>query len=209
MSTNFKNLSKYFIIFGWISNIVSSMVKWLKHHAYDQHSFGLKPSTLLIEKVISMTLIFYLDMHAFLGLGDSALFHCMLCLFVLRLYWKTQVSSLVMICLRISGSSLIFSSKSLQNLQTWFWFCFWSSDKILGTILAHTFHFPRLCSKIFCTDFLFRLSSSDIICTVNLRSLCTSSFTLVMFSSSSISLLVFSKCLCHLQICVLDITSSP
>ena len=76
-----------------------------------------------------------------------------------------------MICLRISGLSLIFSSMSLQNFTR---FCFWSSDKILGMILAHIFCIPRSCSKIFCTDSLFRLSSCDIICTVNLQSLCTS-----------------------------------
>ena len=135
---------------------------------------------LLIKKVISMTLIFDFDMHAFLDLGDSAVFYCMLCLFVLGLYWKTQVSSPVIICLRIFESSLIFSSMFSQKFTQ---FCFWSSDKILGTILAHTFCIPRSCSKIVCTDSLFRLSSSDIIHTVNLRSLCTSSFTLVMFSS--------------------------
>ena len=107
-----------------------------------------------------------------------------------------------MICLRISGLSLVFSSMSLQNFTR---FCFWSSDKILGTILAHIFCIPRSCSKIICTDSLFRLSSCDIICTVNLQSLCTSSFTLVMFSSvlvegrpvlgsSSTSLWHFLKC---------------
>ena len=123
-----------------------------------------------------------------------------------------------MICLRISGSSLIFSSMSLQNLT---WFCFWSFDKILGTILAHTFHIPKSCSKIVRTDSLFRLSSSDIIRTVNLRSLRTTCFTIVMFSSvlvakgrpvlgsSSTSSRPFSKCLCYSKICVLDITSSP
>ena len=127
-----------------------------------------------------MTLIFDFDMHAFLGLGDSEVFHCMLCLFVSGSYWKTQVSSSAMICLRISGSSLIFSSMPSQNLTR---FCFWSSNKILGTILAHTFCIPRSCSKIVRIDSLFRLSSSDIICTVNLRSLRTSRFILVIFSS--------------------------
>ena len=122
-----------------------------------------------------------------------------------------------MICLRISGLFVIFSSMSLQNFTR---FCFWSSDKIWGTILAHIFCIPRSCSKIVCTDSLFGLSSCDIICTVNLRSLCTSSFTLVMFSSvlvegrpvlgsSSTSLRHFLKCLCHSKICVLDIISSP
>ena len=119
-------------------------------------------------------------MCALLGLGDSAVFHCMLCLFVSGLYWKTQVSSPVMICLRMSRSSLIFSSMSSQNLT---WFCFWFFNKILGTILAHTFCIPRSCSKIVRTNSLFRLSSSDIIYTVNLQSLCTSCFTLVMFLS--------------------------
>ena len=95
-------------------------------------------------------------------------------------YWRTQVSSPVMICLRISRSSLIFSSMSSQNLTQ---FCFWSFDKIFGTNLAHTFCIPRLCSKIVCTDSLFRLSLSDIIHTVNLQVLCTSCFTLMMFSS--------------------------
>ena len=165
-----------------------------------------------------MTLIFDFDMRTFLGLGDSAVLHCMLCFFVSGLYWKTQVLSPVMICLRISGSSLIFSSMSLQNLT---WLCFWSSYKILGTILTHTFHISGSCSKIIHTDSLFRLSSSDIICNVNLQSLCTSCFTLVVFSSVlivegcpvlgsfSTSLWPFSKCLCHLKISVLDITSSP
>ena len=123
-----------------------------------------------------------------------------------------------MICLRISRSSLIFSSMSSQNLIR---FCFWSSNKILGTILAHTFRIPRSCSKIIYTDSLFRLSSSDIIYTVNLRPLRTNCFTLVVFSSalvvegrpvlgsSSTSLRPFSKCLCHSKICVLDVTSSP
>ena len=41
-------------------------------------------------------------MHTFLGVSDSAVFHYMLCLFVSGLYWKTQVLSPVMICLRIS-----------------------------------------------------------------------------------------------------------
>ena len=171
-----------------------------------------------MKNAISMTLIFDFDMCAFLGLGDSAVFHCMLCLFVSGSYWKTQISSPVMICVRISGLSLIFSSMSSQNLTQ---FCFWSSDKILDTILAHTFCIPRSCSKIFCIDSLFKLSSSDIIRTVNLRSLCNSCFTRVMFSSvlvveghpvlrsSSNSLQPFSKRLCHLKICILDITSSP
>ena len=120
-----------------------------------------------------------------------------------------------MIYLRISGLSLIFSSMSSQNLT---WFCFWSSNKILGTVLAHTFRILRSCSKIVCTDSLFRLSSSDIIRTVNLRSLRTSSFTLVIFSSvlvegrlvlgsSSTSSRPISKRLFHSKICVLDITS--
>ena len=103
-----------------------------------------------------------------LGQDDSAVSHCILFLFVSGLYWKTQVSSPVMICLRISELSLIFFSTSTQNLTQ---FCFWSSDKILGTLLAHTFCITRSCSKIVCTDSLFRLSSSDIICTVNLQSL--------------------------------------
>ena len=132
-------------------------------------------------------------MRAFLGLDDSAVFHCMLCSFVSGLYWKTKILCPVMICLRISGLSLIFSSMSSQNLTL---FCFWSSNKILDTILAHTFYIPRSCSilahtfyiprscsKIACIDSLFRLNSSDIIHTVNLQSLCTSCFTLVMFSS--------------------------
>ena len=104
----------------------------------------------------------------------------MLCLFVSGSYWKTQVSSPMMICLRISGLSLIFSSMSSQNLTR---FCFWSCDKILGTTLAHTFHIPKSCNKIGGTDSLFKLSSSDIICTLNLQSLRTNCFTLVMFSS--------------------------
>ena len=133
-----------------------------------------------MKKVISMTLIFDFNMCSFLVLGDSAVFHCMLCLFVSGSYWKTQVLSPVMTCLRISRSYLIFSNMSSQNLT---WFCFWSSEKILGTILAHTFHIPRSCSKIISTDSLFRLSSSDIIHSVNLQSLCTSCFTLVVFSS--------------------------
>ena len=90
----------------------------------------------------------------------SAVFHCMLCLFVSGSCWKTQVSSLMLICVRISGSFLIFSSMSSQNLTR---FCFWSSNKILGTILAHTFRIPRSCSKIVRTRSLFRLSSSDMI----------------------------------------------
>ena len=168
-----------------------------------------------------MTLIFDFDMHIFLGLGDSAVFHCMLCLFVSGSYWKTQVSSPVMICLIISGLSLIFSSMSSQILTQ---FCFWSSDKVLGTILAHTFHIPRSSSKIICTDSQFRLSSSNIIHTVNLQLLCTSCFTLVMLlsiliveghlvlKSFSTSLQPFSKCLCHLKLlplCVIDIAASP
>ena len=96
----------------------------------------------------------------------------MLCLFVSGLYWKTQVSSPVMICLRIFRLFLIFSSISSQNLSR---FCFWSSNKILGTILAHTFHIPRSHSKIVCTDSLFRLNSSDIICTITLQQLLHSS----------------------------------
>ena len=84
-----------------------------------------------------------------------------------------------MICLRVSESSLIFFNISSQNLT---WFCFWSSNKILGTILAHIFCIPRSCSKIVCTNSLFRLSSSNIIRTVNLRSVYTSCFTLIMFS---------------------------
>ena len=119
-------------------------------------------------------------MHTFLSLGDFAVFHCMLCLFVSGSYWKTQVSSPVMICLRISGSSLIFSSMSSQNFTR---FCFWPSYKILSTNLTHTLGIPRSCSKIFRTDSLFRLSSSDIIQTVNLRLLRTNCFILVMFSS--------------------------
>ena len=157
-------------------------------------------------------------MCTFLGLGDSAVFQYMLCLFVSGLYWKTQVSSSVMICLRISILSLVFSSMSSQNLTR---FYFWSSGKILGIILAHALCIPRLCSKIVHTDSLFRLSSSDIIHTINLRSVHTSCFTLVMFSSvlvverrpivgsSSTSSWPFSKRLCHSKIWVLDITSSP
>ena len=164
-----------------------------------------------------MSLNFDFDMHVFLGLDDSAAFHCMLCLFVSGVYWKTQVSFFAIIWLRISGLSSIFSSISSQNLTQ---FCFWSSDKILGTILAHTFCIPRSCSKTICTDSLLRLSSSDIICTVNLQSLHTSSFTLVMFSFVLVGRLShlgiipnflwpFLKCLCHSKICILDITSTP
>ena len=149
--------------------------------------------------------------------GDFAVFHSMLYLFVLGSYWKTQVSFPVMICIRISRLSLIFSSMSSQN---WTWFCFWSFNKILGTISAHIFCIPRSCSKIICPDSLFRLGSSDIIHTVSLQSLHTSCFTLVMFLSvlvegrlilelSSTSLCPFSKCLCHLKICFLVITSLP
>ena len=148
-----------------------------------------------------MTLIFDFDMHTFLGLSDSAVFLCILCLFVSELYWKIQVSTPMIICIRISGLFSIFSGMSSQNLTQ---FCFWSSDKILGTIFIHTFCIPRSCSKIICTDSLFRFSSSDIIYTVNLQSLRTSCFTLVMFSSilivegcpnleSSSSLWPFSK----------------
>ena len=159
-----------------------------------------------------MTLIFDFDICTFLGLNDSAVFHCMLCLFVPESYWK------VMICPRISRSSLIFSSMSSQNLT---WFCFRSSDKILGIILAHTFHIPRSCSKIVHTDSPFGISSSDIICIVYLQSLCTSCFALVMFSSVfivkgypilglfSTSLQPFSKHLCYSKICIHNITSSP
>ena len=85
-----------------------------------------------------------------------------------------------MICLRISGWSLIFSSMSSQNLTR---LCLCSSDRILGNILTHTFCIPRSCSKIVRTDSLFMLGSSHIIRTINLRSLRTSCFTLVMFSS--------------------------
>ena len=102
-----------------------------------------------------VTLIFDFDMRAFSGLIDSAVFHCMLCLFLSGSYWKIQVSSPVIICLRISGSPLISSSMSLRNLTR---FCFWSFDRIVGTILAHTFRIPRSCNKIVRTDSLFRLS---------------------------------------------------
>ena len=73
-------------------------------------------------------------------------------------------------------------------------------------------------SKIVRTDFLFRLSSCDIIRTVNLQSLYTSYFTLVVFSSAFVvkggtilrsfftALPPFSKRLCHSKICVLDIS---
>ena len=157
-------------------------------------------------------------MRPFLGLSDFAVFHCMVYLFILGSYWKTKVSSPVIICLRMSKTSLIFFSKFSQNLT---WLSFWSSDKILGTIFAHTFYIPRSCSRIVRTDSLFRLSLSDIICTVNLQSLYTSCFTFVIFSSvlivegrpvsgsSFTSLRPFSKHLCHSKICVLDITSSP
>ena len=83
-----------------------------------------------------------------------------------------------MICLRISLLSLIFSSMSSQNL---IWFCFWSFNKILGTILEHTFQIPRSCSKIVCTDYLFRLSSSDVI----VLSTCDH-FTLAVLHSSDV-----------------------
>ena len=119
-------------------------------------------------------------MRAFLGLGDSAVFHCMLCLFVSGSYRKTQASFPEIICLRISRLSLIFSGMSSQNLTR---FCCWSSDKILGTILAHTFCIPRSLSKIVGTDSLFRLSLFDIIHTVNLRSLHTSCFTLADYTA--------------------------
>ena len=116
-----------------------------------------------------------------MDLGDFAVFHCMLFLFASGSYWKIQVSSPVMICLRISGPFLTFSTMSSQIYLTWF--CFWSFNKILGTIFTHNFRISRSCSKIVRTDSLFRLSSSDVIRTVNLQSLRTSCFTLVMFSS--------------------------
>ena len=118
----------------------------------------------------------------------------------------------------MSGSSLIFSSYVFTKLTRC---CFWSSDKILGTSLAHIFCIPRSRSKMVRTDSLFKPSSSAIIRTVNLRSLCTSCFTLMMFSSvfvvegrsdlgsfftSSRSLL---KRLCHSKTLGLDITSLP
>ena len=71
------------------------------------------------------------------------------------------------------------------------------------------------------TDFVFSLSFSDVICTVNLQSLRTSWFTLVMFSSvvvvescpvlgsSSTSSRPFTKCLRHSKICVISVTSLP
>ena len=173
---------------------------------------------ILLIKSDQHDLDFCFDMHAFWGLGDSAVFQCMLCLFVSGLYWKTQVSSPAMICLRISGSPLIFSSMSSQNLT---WFCLWSYDKILDTILAQTFCIPRSCSKIVCTDSLSKLSSSNIICTVQpaitLHQLLHSSDVFICPHCGRLSylgiilhfLMAFLKTLCHSKICVLDITSSP
>ena len=104
-------------------------------------------------------------MHAFLGLGDSAVFHCMLCLFRLGLYWKIQVTSSVMICLRISGLSLIFFSMSSQNFT---WFCFWSSDKILApfwhTPFASPDHAERLSALILCLGSVHVISYVLSIC---------------------------------------------
>ena len=48
------------------------------------------------KNAISMTFIFDLDMRAFLGLGEFAVFHCRLCLSVSGSYWKTQVTSHVL-----------------------------------------------------------------------------------------------------------------
>ena len=70
-------------------------------------------------------------------------------------------------------------------------------------------------------DSVVRLGSSDIICTVNLQSLRTSWFIPVILSSVlivevclvlrsfSTSSQLFTKCLCHLTICFLGITSLP
>ena len=118
----------------------------------------------------------------------------------------------------MSRSFLIFSSMSLQKLTRR---CFWSSDKILGTSLAHTFRIPRSCSKMIGTDSLFKPSSSAIVRTVNLQSLRTSCFTLVMFSSVSVvegrpdlglfstSLRPLLKRLCHSKTLGLDVIFLP
>ena len=122
------------------------------------HKFMMN-HTILIKKAISMTLIFDFNMRAFLGLGDSAVFDCMLCLFVSGSYWKTQVSSPMMICLRISGSSLLFSSMSSQNLTR---FCFWSSDKSCApfwhTPFTSTDHAARSSAMILCLGSVYLIS---------------------------------------------------
>ena len=165
-----------------------------------------------------MTLIFDFDIRAFLGRGDLAVFHCMLCFFVSGSYWKAHVSSSVMTWQRTFGSSLIFSSMSLQKSTRR---SFWSSDKILGTSLAHTFRIPRSWSKMFHTDSLFKSRLSAIIRIVNLRFLRTICFTLTMFlsvfvvegrpdlGSSSTSSQPLLKRLCHSKTLGLDVTSSP
>ena len=171
--------------------------------------------TLLIEKSDQHNFDF--GMRAFLGLGVLSLpLHAL------------------PLCFRIilKNPSFISCDDLLKNIQIVFNFfhhvftkfgliLLLSPNKILGTILVHTFCITRSYCKILLNDFLFRLSLSDIICTVNLQSVCTSCITLVIFSSllivegclvlgsSSTSSQPFSKCLCHSKICVLDITSSP
>ena len=163
-----------------------------------------------------MTLILNFDMCAFLGLGDSAVFNCMLCLFISGSYWKTHVSSPVMTWKRMSKLFLIFSCMPLQKLTQ---LCFWSSNKILGTSLAHTFHIPRSCRKMDYIDSLFKPTLSAIIQTINQRPLRTICFTLIMFSSaiavegrpdlgsSSTSSQALLKRLCHSKTHGLDIKS--
>ena len=140
------------------------LVEVLIHCFTFRHKFMMN-HTLLIKKAISMTLIFDFDMLIFLSLGDSAVFHCMLCLFVLRSYWKTQVSSPVMILPKNIWIVFNFLHHVFTKFNLFMLLVFRQN---LGHIFAHTFCIPRSRSKIVCTDSLFRLSSSDIICTVNL-----------------------------------------
>ena len=169
-------------------------------------------------------------MCSFLGLGDSAVFYCMLCLFVLGSYWKTQVSSPIMICLRVSRSSLIFSCDDLpKSIQIVFNFLqhvftkLGSASSLLTkswapfrhTPFASPDHAARLFALILCLGsghLIFVLSTCDHYALLLHSSdvfICPHCGRLSHFGTFCTSLLPLSKCLCHLKICILDITSSP
>jgi len=128
------------------------------------------------KKHTSIVLTCDQDMRAFFGQSEFCVFHCMLCRFVSRSYWKHTVSLLVMTLSNISALRK-------RSDEMWSRRCFWSCVKIQGTIFAEIFLIPKSSSTICRTVSLFIFNFLAIALTSNLQSEPTKFHTLSTFVS--------------------------
>jgi len=163
---------------------------------------------------------FTLDLliRAFFGRGDWEVCNSELCLLVVGLYSKTQVSSPVITRCRKSGS-LVTRSKGSRETNTRLSFS--SLDKFFGTNFAQIFLMCRSSVMIRWTSVFGSPNSSAINRTLKLRSLSRTAFTRATFfsvlevegrparCSSSTFSLPSLKALCHLRTWAEDKTASP